>query len=99
MEDIFSPAIVTTIVTAAIGGIGFLVKYVLNKRDENQKRVFEERDKDKAEIKENIATLQKDVKNLKRHVHNVSAMVLKCDNPNCPTKEKLAEYWEKEEEL
>lgn len=99
MENLITPGIVTTIVAAVISGIAYIVKYILNKRDEAQKRVFEQRDKDKEEIKGNIATLQKDVKTLKRHVHNVSAMVLKCDNPDCPTKQKLAEYWDKEEDL
>lgn len=99
MDNIVTPAIVTTIVTAIIGGIGYLTKYILNKRDEAQKRVFEERDKDKEEIKGDIDNLKSDVKSLKRHVHNVSAIILKCDNPDCPTKAKLAEYWEKEEEM
>lgn len=100
MEDLGNNStIAITIVTAIIGGIGYLVKYILNKRDENQKRIFEERDKDKAEIKENITNLQSDMKKVKKHLKDVSAMVLKCEHPDCPTKKILADYWEREEEL
>jgi len=78
------------IIGAVVSGIGYLTKYILNKRDEAQKRVFEQRDKDKAQIKADIAELKKDVR-------NISAIVLKCDNPDCQAKKMLAEYWEKKE--
>lgn len=97
MDSILTPEIMALIVPSVIAGIGFLVKYILNKRDEAQKKVFEERDKDKAEMKEDITNLKKDVKELKRHNHNITAMVLKCKHPDCETKEMLAQYWEKEE--
>lgn len=97
MEGIFSTEVVLAIITAVSGGVAYLAKYILNKRDEAQKRLFEQRDKDKAEIKGNITNLQNDMKTVKKHLHNVSAMVMKCDNPDCPTKKKLAEYFEKED--
>lgn len=82
--------IILAIVTAVVSGIGYLTKYILNKRDEAQKRVFEQRDKDKAQIKADITELKKDVR-------NISAIVLKCDNPDCQAKKMLAEYWEKKD--
>lgn len=85
-----STEIILAIVTAVVSGIGYLTKYILNKRDEAQKRVFEQRDKDKAQIKADITELKKDVR-------NISAIVLKCDNPDCQAKKMLAEYWEKKE--
>lgn len=85
-----STEIILAIVTAVVSGIGYLTKYILNKRDEAQKRVFEQRDKDKAQIKADITELKKDVR-------NISAFVLKCDNPDCQAKKMLAEYWEKKD--
>lgn len=85
-----STEIILAIVTAVVSGIGYLTKYILRKRDEAQKRVFEQRDKDKAQIKADITELKKDVR-------NISAIVLKCDNPNCQAKKMLAEYWEKKD--
>jgi len=85
-----STEIMLAIIGAVVSGIGYLTKYILNKRDEAQKRVFEQRDKDKAQIKADIAELKKDVR-------NISAIVLKCDNPDCRAKKMLAEYWEKKE--
>lgn len=86
-----STEIILAIITAVVSGIGYLTKYILNKRDEAQKRVFEQRDKDKAQIKADITELKKDVR-------NISAIVLKCDNPDCQAKKMLAEYWEKKDE-
>ena len=85
-----STEIILAIIGAVVSGIGYLTKYILNKRDEAQKRVFEQRDKDKAQIKADITELKKDVR-------NISAIVLKCDNPDCQAKKMLAEYWEKKE--
>lgn len=85
-----STEIILAIIGAVVSGIGYLTKYILNKRDEAQKRVFEQRDKDKAQIKADITELKKDVR-------NISAIVLKCDNPDCQAKKMLAEYWEKKD--
>lgn len=82
--------VILAIIGAVVSGIGYLTKYILGKRDEAQKRVFEQRDKDKAQIKADITELKKDVR-------NISAIVLKCDNPDCQAKKMLAEYWEKKE--
>lgn len=85
-----STEVILAIIAAVVSGIGYLTKYILRKRDEAQKRVFEQRDKDKAQIKADITELKKDVR-------NISAIVLKCDNPDCQAKKMLAEYWEKKE--
>lgn len=85
-----STEVILTIIGAVVSGIGYLTKHILNKRNEAQKRVFEQRDKDKAQIKADITELKKDVR-------NISAIVLKCDNPDCQAKKMLAEYWEKKE--
>ena len=96
MEELITPAIGTTIVAAVIGGVRYLVKYILNKRDEAQKKVFEERDKERAEIKERINKVEKKADKTEKQLHNVIGMIIKCDDPDCPTKKVLANYWNKE---
>lgn len=81
-----STEVIILIITSVCGGIGWLVKYILNKRDENQKRIFEKRDKEREEIKKDISDLKKDVR-------NISGIILDCDKEGCVTKKKLAEYW------
>lgn len=53
--------IVTPLLSAALGGIAWLVKRYFEKNDEEQKRIFEQRDKDKQEMKDNISNLQSDM--------------------------------------
>lgn len=103
MEDFVMPDIsgttttISAIATAVISGLAYLAKYILDNRDKKQKEVFEARDKDKAEMKEDIRNLKSDVKDLNTQVHKVTAIVLSCDNPDCPTKKKLAEYWKEKD--
>lgn len=97
MEGIFSTEVVLAIIAALSAGIGYLGKWFLNKRDEAQKRVFEQRDKDKAEIRENIETLKGEVADVKKDVRDISAIILECDNPSCTAKKKLAEHWRNKE--
>lgn len=77
-------------VVSGIAGVWKAIQWFIERRDEQQKKVFEQRDKDKAQIKADITELKKDVR-------NISAIVLKCDNPDCQAKKMLAEYWEKKE--
>ena len=97
MENLFSTEVILAVLSAIAGGVAWLVKHYIAKKDEEQKRIFEERDRDKQEIKQNIKDLQSDVKEVKKHLRNVSAMVLKCENPECPTKKALADYWERQD--
>ena len=96
MENVITPEIMAIIVPSVLAGIGFLGKYVLNKRDEAQKRVFEQRDKDKEDIKNRIVKLEKKATRFENQLHNVMGMIIKCEDPECPTKKILANYWEKE---
>lgn len=77
--------IVTPILSAMIGGVAWYTKHFIEKRDEAQNKVFEQRDKDKAEMK-------KDISDLKKDVNNMIGIVLSCDKPDCPSKKLLGEY-------
>lgn len=74
------------IVTAVIAGIGFLIKHFLNKRDEKHREEIEERDRRRDEIEQSIKELKRD--NLK-----LQAELLGCENPDCPAKRVMADYY------
>lgn len=78
--------IIGPLVTAIIAGIGFLVKHILNKRDERHREEIEERDRRRDEIEKSINELKKD--NLK-----LQAELLGCENPDCPAKRVMADYY------
>lgn len=78
-------SVIVPIITAVIGGIGWLVKRYFDKKEEEQKRIFEQRDKDKAEMKD-------DIKQVRADVDFLLGAVIGCDRPDCPTKKVVAEY-------
>lgn len=92
MENFFSTEVILAIVSAVVGGIAWITKYILNKRDENQKRVFEERDKDKAQIKEEIQELKTEVKQTSRELKQMEALIVGCEHEDCPNRARLKEY-------
>lgn len=90
--------IVAPIVSALIGGAAWLVKYILNKRDENQKRIFEERDRDKQHIKDTIEKLEVKVENTSKELKNMQALIIGCEHEDCPNRARLRDYLLKKED-
>lgn len=78
--------VVGTLLTAVIGGIGWLVK-----------RYFDKRDEDKAEMKKDIAAAKADIKKTRRQFKRVVGMIIGCQHPDCPTKAALKQYWDNED--
>lgn len=77
--------IAVPLVSALVGGIGWLVKRYFNKRDE-----------DKAEIKADIVGLKNEVRETKDKVEDIASIIIGCDHPDCPSRKALAEYLIKE---
>lgn len=77
--------IVSTVLTATIAGIGWLVK-----------RYFAKRDEDKAAMKQDIANLQADLKKTKRNVKKVAGLIIGCEHTDCPNKAALKQFWDEE---
>lgn len=95
MENLFSTEVILAVIgviSTIIAGIGAVGKHFLNKRDEEQKQIFNERNKEREEIKQNVTNLQKDVKQLNKHIRNITVISMKCDKPDCPTKNAVAAY-------
>lgn len=92
MSDSILTYIIAPLVTAAIGGIGFIVRYYIKKRDEKHEEEMKERNQQRDDIKKKIAELK--IENLQW-----KSALLGCDNPECPAKKIVAEYYKKKGEL
>lgn len=84
--------IIAPLLTAAIGGIGYIVKYILNKRDKKHQAEIEERNKRRDEIEKRLTKAEK-------KLNYVIGIVIGCDHPDCHAREKLAEFMKMENEL
>ena len=84
--------IIAPLVTALIGGIGYIVKYILNKRDKRHQEEIEERNKRRAEIEQRLTKTE-------RKLNFVIGIVIGCDHPDCNARGKLAEFMKIENEL
>lgn len=83
--------IIAPLVTAVIGGIGYIVKYILNKRDKKHQEEIEERNKRRDEIERRLTKTE-------NKLNFVIGLVIGCDHPDCHARGKLAEYMKMENE-
>lgn len=95
--------IIAPLVTAIIGGIGYLVKYMLNKRDKRHEEEIEERNKRRDEIEQRLTKAEqlqekteKRLEHAEKRFTRAIAFVAECSHPDCPTRSRLAE-WLREE--
>lgn len=83
--------IIAPLVTATIGGIGYIVKYILNKRDKKHQAEIEERNKRRDEIERRLTKTE-------NKLNFVIGLVIGCDHPDCHARGKLAEFMKMENE-
>lgn len=88
--------IISPVVLAIIGGVGFLVKYMLAKQDKKHEEEIQERNKRREEIEQRITKTEKRVERAEKRFTDAISIVIGCDNPNCPTRPKLAEWLKSE---
>ena len=99
--------IAAPIVTASIAGVGWFAKYLVEKKDEEQKKreaqkeeekrvEIAERNRQRQEIKDNIEELKTEVKQTKHEVRVLQAKIMTCKHEDCPNKLLLAQEWEQE---
>lgn len=62
MESADLTTLLVPIISGVFGRMAWLAKYILNRRDENQKQIFAERNLDKQAIKDTIEELKTEVK-------------------------------------
>ena len=96
MNEITITYIIAPIVTAVIAGIGYLVKYILNKRDKKHEEEIEERNKRRDEIESRLTKAeQKQAKAEQKQAETdkklslVIVAIAECEHKDCPTRAKL----------
>ncbi len=90
--------VISPMVAAIIGGASFLIKYILGKRDKKHEEEVAERNKRRDEIDQRRTKAEKRQERTEKKLNSVIAMAVGCNNPECPTRSKLAEWLRKEEE-
>ena len=95
MENLFSTEVMLAVVgifATIISGIGWLIKHFIQKRDERQQKVFEERNKERTKIEDRVTKLERKTELQDKHIRNITVISMKCDKPDCPTKNAVAAY-------
>lgn len=95
--------VISPIVVAIIGGIGYLVKYLLAKQDKKHEEEIQERNKRREEIEQRLTKAEqlqerteKRLERAEKRFTDAISIVVGCDNPNCPTRPRLAEWLKSE---
>ena len=81
--------IIGPLVTAVIAGVGYLVKYILNKRDKKHEEEIEERNKRSDEIEQRLTKAEKRQEQTERKLSSIIVAVAGCEHSDCPTRTKL----------
>lgn len=102
MDDNFYTHIISPIVIAVIGGVGYLVKYILARRDKKHEEEIAERNRrrDEIELRLSRAEDKADKAELKAdkaetRLNQVLRLIIKCKHPDCPTKVELSEMMDR----
>lgn len=95
MENLFSTEVMLAVMgifATIISGIGWLIKHFIQKRDERQQKVFEERNKERTKIEDRVTKLERKTELQDKHIRNITVIAMRCTNPDCKTKDAVAEY-------
>ncbi|MBR4814114.1 MAG: hypothetical protein IKZ67_01470 [Paludibacteraceae bacterium] len=91
--------VIGPVVAAVIGGIGYLVKHILSRRDKRHEEEIEERNRRRDEIEQRLTKAEQRQEKAEqrqelteRKLNNVIAIAVGCDNPDCPTRGKLSKF-------
>ena len=76
--------VVSPMLTAIIGGVGYCVKRYLKRQDELI-----------AERNERMDKIEDDLEKLKRDVADMQSIIIECEHPNCPSRTLLANWMAK----
>lgn len=88
--------IIGPLVTAVIAGVGYLVKYILNKRDKKHEEEIDERNRRRDEIESRLtkaeqkqAKAEQNQAETDKKLSLVIVAIAECEHKDCPTRAKL----------
>ncbi|MEE3483261.1 MAG: hypothetical protein VZQ98_02925 [Bacteroidales bacterium] len=90
MEESTYLYIIGPLVTAVIGGVGYLVKYLLSKRDKRHEEEIEERNKRRDEIESRLTKAEHKQEETDKKLSSMIVAIAECEKADCPTRAKLA---------
>lgn len=82
--------IIGPLVTAVIAGIGYLVKYILNKRDKKHEEEIDERNRRRDEIESRLTKAEQKQAETDKKLSSMIVAIAECEHQDCPTRAKLA---------
>lgn len=99
MSDNMYLYVISPLVAAVVGGVGYLVKHILSRRDKRHEEEIQERNKRRDEIEQRLTKAEQLQERTERRLEDAEkrftraiSIVVGCDNPNCPTRPRLAEW-------
>lgn len=84
--------VISPLVAAVVGGVGYLVKHILSRRDKRHEEEIQERNKRRDEIEQRLTKAERRLEDAEKRFTRAISIVVGCDNPNCPTRPRLAEW-------
>ena len=104
MDDNFYQYIISPLIMAVIGGLTYLGKRFVDKRDKKHLEEIEERNKRRSEIEDRLSKAEENVNKAEtkadkanRRMDLFVAMVMGCEHSDCPTRNKISEITKKGE--
>lgn len=88
--------IISPIITALIGGVGYLVKKYIDSLEIKRDREIAERDKRRAEIEDRVSQTEMRLGRAEKSLKRVVKVVMECKHSDCPTKDKILDIWEED---
>ena len=93
MNDNIYIYVLSPIIAAAIGGVGYLVKWYFSRIERQRAEELQERNLRREEIEHSLKELKDEVAAVKKDLNNMQAIILMCEKSDCPSKNRLARYF------
>lgn len=84
--------VIGPLVAGLIGGVSFLFKKWLENNEKKRDEELNERNLRREQIESRLQLAEKRQERTEKKLNMIISIVLSCDNPNCPTRPKLAKW-------
>lgn len=92
MNDNMYLYVISPLVAAVIGGIGFLAKRYIASRDKKHEEEMAERNRIRTDIETRLCEAERKVGKAEKKIDMITALVVGCEHKDCPTRSALSEY-------
>ena len=78
--------------SAFVAGVWKAIQWFIERRDEQQKKVFEARDKEREKIQARLDESDRKYEEVNRKCDRIISIILNCKSKTCTAKDELAGY-------